>query len=65
MTDVAPPARWTFACRDIGYSCGWRLRAGSLDEIQTRFRDHAKCAHQLRELPSEVVDRVGAAARQA
>jgi len=56
------PRRWTFACRDVGYACEWKLRAESVDEIQGRFRDHARCAHQLRELPTDLVGRVGAAA---
>ncbi len=65
MTASEGVAHWSFACRDLGYSCEWRLRAGSVEEIQTRFRDHARCAHQLADLPTDLIGRVGSAARLA
>jgi predicted small metal-binding protein len=65
MSGPERPPRWTFACREVGFSCEWRLNAGSVGEIQTRFLDHAKCAHGLRELPTDLTGRVEAAARPA
>jgi predicted small metal-binding protein len=49
---------YTLACSTLGNTCEWAFRGGSIDEIELRFRDHARCAHQLRELSSELLDRV-------
>lgn len=52
-----------FACRDLGQVCEWALRAPSADEIERRYRDHARCAHGLREISPEQAGRVRAAIR--
>jgi predicted small metal-binding protein len=65
MTEAVGPSRWSFDCRDVGYSCEWRLRAPSVAEIQARFREHARCAHQLPEVSADLLGRVGGAARPA
>lgn len=55
----------TLACRDLGFPCEWQLRAASIDEVQRRFREHARCAHGMAELDAGWVDRVTAASRPA
>jgi predicted small metal-binding protein len=51
-------AQVAFACRSLGYTCEWALRAGSPQEILERVRDHARCAHNLQELTPDTVHRV-------
>jgi predicted small metal-binding protein len=63
MNSAEGPSHWSFSCRDVGYSCEWRLRAANADEIQTRFKEHARCAHQIREVPPELLQRVVSASR--
>ncbi len=63
MTAHAPAGKWRFACRDAGFPCEWQLRATSTSEIETRFREHARCAHGLRELPPEIVALVESVSR--
>lgn len=65
MTSPAANAKWSFACRDAGFPCEWQLRAASTTEIEARFREHARCAHGLRELPPEIVALVASVSRSA
>jgi predicted small metal-binding protein len=52
MTQVA------FECRSVGFSCEWALRGDSAREIVDRVREHAKCAHNMPELPADLVSKV-------
>ena len=52
------PEIWTFSCATLGYVCEWRLRATSPDEIERRFRDHARCAHSLADVSADLATRV-------
>jgi predicted small metal-binding protein len=54
---------FSFACRDLGRSCEWALRAPSVEEIESRFREHARCAHQLREIDAGLAAALRAAIR--
>jgi predicted small metal-binding protein len=56
-------AEYSFACRDLGEVCEWALRAPSVEEIDRRFRDHARCAHAIRTVSPELEARVRAAIR--
>jgi predicted small metal-binding protein len=35
----------SLACRDVGFPCEWSIRSASGAEIESRYREHAKCAH--------------------
>ncbi|MGI0128903.1 MAG: DUF1059 domain-containing protein [Thermoplasmata archaeon] len=63
MTESAPTPRWSFSCRDVGYSCEWQVRTSSVDELKARFLEHARCAHTVSPLPPELLARVERAAR--
>ncbi len=65
MTGAIDEGPRAFSCRDVGYACEWSLRAASADEVQSRFRDHARCAHGLPEVSGELAARVAAAIRPA
>ena len=47
-----------FECRSVGYSCEWALSAGSASEVVERVRDLARCAHNLPDLPADLVKKV-------
>lgn len=54
-----------FECRSVGFTCEWALRAGSKAEVVERMREHARCAHGMSDLPSELVPKVEAAVHAA
>lgn len=56
---------WAFECRSLGFPCEWALRAASKAEIVERVREHARCAHGMAELPSEMVPKVEASVHGA
>jgi predicted small metal-binding protein len=59
-----PPAtRWSLACRDVGFSCEWEMRARPLEEVRSQFREHAKCAHAIAEIGPELSAKIDAARR--
>ncbi len=49
-----------FECQSLGFPCEWALRANSAEEIVERVREHARCAHQLPELPEDLLGKVRA-----
>ncbi len=63
MTTNPPESRWSLACRDLGFPCEWELRARPLPEVESRFRDHARCAHALAEVGPELSAKLAAARR--
>ncbi len=65
MSDAAPPSRRALACRDLGFACEWQIRSASPSEIESRFREHARCAHGLSALPPELAERVTSELRTA
>jgi predicted small metal-binding protein len=51
-------------CRDLGFDCDFVIRAGTEEEILKQAAEHAKAAHNMREIPAEVVTKVRAAIRE-
>ncbi len=47
-----------FECRSLGFPCEWALRAGSKAEIVERVREHARCAHNMGELSTDLLVKV-------
>ncbi len=58
MSDTHDPPRWTLACRDLGFSCEWAVRATAKSEVESRFRDHLKCAHGEPVLSADLARRI-------
>lgn len=54
-----------FECRSLGFPCEWAMRSGAATEVLERVRDHAKCAHNLPELPADLVAKIEAAIHSA
>lgn len=65
MSDAAPATRRSLACRDLGFACEWQVRSTSPTEIESRFREHARCAHGLGALPPELAERIASELRTA
>lgn len=63
MTMSGSEVRWSLACRDLGFVCEWELRARPLGELETRFREHAQCAHAAATADPELGSRVAGARR--
>jgi predicted small metal-binding protein len=50
-------------CRDVGLDCTGELRAETEEEIMRQAAEHARSAHNMREMPPELVQKVRAAIR--
>jgi predicted small metal-binding protein len=48
----------SFACRDIGMSCGFKARAESEDEIMMKISEHAKKAHKMAQIDAATMAKV-------
>lgn len=53
----------TVSCRDVGADCDFVARGNSEEEIMSQVAEHARTAHNMEEIPSEVRDQVRAAIR--
>ncbi len=47
-----------FECHALGFPCEWALRSDSARDVVDRVREHARCAHNLAELPPDVLAKV-------
>jgi predicted small metal-binding protein len=50
-------------CRDVGLDCEGELRADTEEELLRQAAEHAQTAHQMKDMPPEVVAKVRAAIR--
>jgi predicted small metal-binding protein len=50
-------------CRDVGMDCDFEVRATTEEEILQKAAEHAQTAHNMKEIPPEVVTNVRAAIR--
>ena len=41
-------------CRDIGFDCGYEVRAETEEEILKKATKHAQTAHNMKEISEEV-----------
>ncbi len=48
----------SFACRDIGMSCDFTARAGSEEELMKKIANHAKKAHNMRQIDPATMEKV-------
>jgi len=53
---------YSFKCKDIGMQCGFEVKGGSSkDEVLQIAAVHAKAAHGMQTIPSDVAAKVNAA----
>ena len=50
-------------CRDVGMDCDFEARAETEEEILKKAAEHAETAHNMEEIPEEVLAKVRAAIR--
>jgi len=50
-------------CRDVGMDCDFVARAETEEEILKTAAEHAATAHEMKEIPEEVLEKVRAAIR--
>ncbi len=50
-------------CRDVGMDCDFEARAETEEEILKKAAEHAGAAHDMKEIPEEVLAKVRAAIR--
>jgi predicted small metal-binding protein len=50
-------------CRDVGMDCDFEARAETEEEILKKAAEHADAAHNMKEIPEEVLEKVRAAIR--
>ncbi len=53
----------SFACRDIGMSCGFSTSAGTEKELMERIARHAKEAHGMAKIDRKTMSAVKSAIR--
>ncbi len=54
-----------FECRSLGFPCEWALKGSSTNEVLDRVREHARCAHNMPEVPSDLLPKIQAAIHPA
>ncbi len=54
----------SFACKDIGISCGFTASAGSHDELLKKVAEHAKAAHGMKSIDKETMAKVQGAIKK-
>ncbi len=47
-----------FRCRDVGADCDFVARAGTEEEILKKAAEHARTAHNMKEIPEALLTRV-------
>lgn len=50
-------------CRDVGVDCDFEARANTVEELMKKIAEHAQSAHGMKEIPADLVAKVGAAIR--
>lgn len=50
-------------CSDVGFDCGFEIRADSEEELMKKVAEHAAEVHDIKEVSEEVAAKVKAAIR--
>ncbi|MCL6003237.1 MAG: DUF1059 domain-containing protein [Thermoplasmatales archaeon] len=58
-------AKYTFKCADIGQNCGFETKASTKEELMPLIANHAKSAHNMNEIPADVMQKVNAAIKKS
>jgi predicted small metal-binding protein len=53
----------TVSCRDVGMDCDFVAKGETNEDIMQQAAEHARTAHNMAEIPPEVVDKVRGAIR--
>lgn len=55
----------TYACKDIGMSCGFKAEAQSEEELMKKIAEHAKKAHNMSTIDAATMSKIKAAIKRA
>ncbi len=58
-------AKYSFKCADIGMTCGFETKASTKEELMPLIANHAKTAHNMNEIPADVLQKVNAAIKKS
>ena len=58
------PKKFSFACKDIGMSCGFEANAERKEELMGKIAEHARSAHNINKIDSELQKKVEKAIKQ-
>ncbi|MDE1855300.1 MAG: DUF1059 domain-containing protein [Candidatus Micrarchaeota archaeon] len=55
--------KYSFACSDIGMSCGFKTNAASENELMGKIASHAKSVHNMASMDAATMAKVKAAVK--
>ncbi|MEL9914653.1 MAG: DUF1059 domain-containing protein, partial [Thermoplasmatales archaeon] len=58
-------AKYSFKCADIGMNCGFETKASTKEELMPLIAEHAKTAHNMSEIPPDVMEKVNKAIKKS
>lgn len=58
-------AKYSFKCSDIGMNCGFESKASTKEELMPLIANHAKTAHNMTEIPPDVMQKVNTAIKKS
>ncbi|MCL5874303.1 MAG: DUF1059 domain-containing protein [Candidatus Thermoplasmatota archaeon] len=58
-------AKFSFKCADIGQNCNFETKASTKEELMPLIVNHAKSAHNMNEIPPEVMQKVNSAIKKS
>jgi predicted small metal-binding protein len=53
-----------FKCADIGMKCGFETTADTTEQLMPKIANHAKTAHGMTSIPSDILAKVQAAIKE-
>jgi len=48
----------SFACKDVGMTDNWKVKAKTEEEIMQKVKEHAARAHNMKDLSPEMMDTI-------
>ncbi|MGC8479068.1 MAG: DUF1059 domain-containing protein [Candidatus Micrarchaeia archaeon] len=55
----------TFACKDIGMSCGFKAKAKDEDELMAKIKEHAMQAHSMKQIDAATAAKIKGAIKNS
>ncbi len=53
----------SFDCRSLGMDCDWKVTGATEEEVIQKCAEHARSAHNMKEIPPEVTSQIRASIR--
>ena len=48
----------SFACKDVGMTDDWKVKAKTEDELLMKIKEHAGKAHNMKDITPEMMDQI-------